>query len=260
MRACSKPRPVLRGAFILSCFLWTLYSHMSLRSYIGDSLHQLEASLRELEVLELPVTRLTRVNVLEEAVTSRHLNNYSDTFGTASMEELQSLLFQRDFETGDSTFVEENTYDKQTVWLYSLITTDFDGSSLIPHFLRHYTQIGLRSHKIYVDLLHNPALSDEGLLLAQQQFQSAGVHTRLVLHAYTPHLQDLAMISGLSKIPMQPEDWVIACDMDEYFTFTRPGSLAGSVQEAAQAMEEEGASFALGKRTCMQTYYGMYTV
>ena len=60
---------------------------------------------------------------------------------------------------------------------------------------------------------------------------------------WIPDLQDLAMITGLSQIPMQPEDWVIVADMDEYFTF---GS-SSTVQEAVQAMEEEGATFALGQ-------------
>lgn len=99
---------------------------------------------------------------------------------------------------------------------------------------------------IYVDLLHDPALADDGLLDAQRQFHSAGVHTRTILHAYTPDLQDLAMITGLAQIPMQPEDWVIVADMDEYFTF---GS-SNTVQEAVQAMEEEGATFALGEQKC----------
>ena len=51
------------------------------------------------------------------------------------------------------------------------------------------------------------------------------------------------MITGLSQVPMHPEDWVIVADMDEYFTY---GS-SSTVQEAVQAMEEEGATFALGQ-------------
>lgn len=96
---------------------------------------------------------------------------------------------------------------------------------------------------MYVDLLHDPALPDDGLQEAQRQFRSVGMFTRIVWHAYTPFLQDLAMITGLSKMPMDPEDWVIVADMDEYFTFGDKTN----VQEAVQAMEQEGASFAVGE-------------
>lgn len=106
---------------------------------------------------------------------------------------------------------------------------------------RHYADVGVQANLMYVDLLHDPALPEDGLLEVQAQFQTAGAHTRTILHHYTPDLQDLAMITGLAQMPMEPEDWVIVADMDEYFTY------GTSVQDAVQAMEEEGASFALGE-------------
>ena len=60
------------------------------------------------------------------------------------------------------------------------------------------------------------------------------------------------MVTGLAKMPMEPEDWVIVTDMDAYFTY---GS-SNSVQEAIQAMEEEGASFAVGKIVLKQQHAG----
>lgn len=101
---------------------------------------------------------------------------------------------------------------------------------------------------MYFDLLHDPDLADEGLFEARQQFRTAKAHTRVILHAYTPDLQDLAMITGLSHMPMHSEDWVIVADMDEFFTF----SPFNTVQEAAQAMQEDGATFAMGKHSAMQ--------
>ena len=56
----------------------------------------------------------------------------------------------------------------------------------VPHFLRHYSDVGVEASMTYVDLLHDPALADDGLLEAHRQFQSAGVHTRTIPHAYTP--------------------------------------------------------------------------
>ena len=128
-----------------------------------------------------------------------------------------------------------------TVWLYSLITTDYDGPNVIPHFLQHYSNMGIVSSRIYVDLLHDPALSDLGLNRAQQLFGGIGAHFRVIAHPYTPDLQDQAMVSGLSKIPMHTEDWVVVADMDEFFTF------GVSVNDAVIAMNAEGATYAIGE-------------
>ena len=153
---------------------------------------------------------------------------------------LQPSYMSDDFSEGTAPSVRRDLTE-ETVWLYSLITTDYDGPNVIPHFLQHYSNMGVVSSRIYVDLLHDPALSDAGLNTAQQLFGAVGAHVRVIAHPYTPDLQDQAMISGLSKIPLHIEDWVVVADMDEFFTF------GGSVEDAVSAMNAEGATYAVGE-------------
>lgn len=109
--------------------------------------------------------------------------------------------------------------------------------------------MGMHASMIYVDLLYDPALADDGLRKTEQHFQHIGSYTRRIPQPYSPTLQDVAMVAGLAQIPMNPEDWVIVADMDEFYTFGN----SSSVQVAAQVMEQEGASFALGRVSYPQT-------
>ena len=130
----------------------------------------------------------------------------------------------------------------EVVWIYSLITTDYDGPKVIPHFIQHYHDMGIPNDRFFVDLLHDPALPDEGLKLAEELFRSFGASIRMIMHAYKPDLQDQAMLSGLEAMPMDIEDWVIVADMDELFTYG-----ASDVHEAVKLMNAEGATYALGE-------------
>ena len=87
----------------------------------------------------------------------------------------------------------------ELVWVYSLITTDYDGPNLAPHFLSHYLALGIPASRMYADLLHDPTLPDTGLLFVKQMFEDAGAFTRVVSQPYTPSLQDQVMISGLAR-------------------------------------------------------------
>ncbi len=153
---------------------------------------------------------------------------------------LQPSYMEDDFSKGTAPV--RRDLAEEVVWLYSLITTDYDGPHLIPHFMEHYSKMGIPFSRTYVDLLHDPALSDAGLLKAQALFGGAGAHIRTIAQPYTPDLQDQAMVSGLSKVPMSIQDWVVVADMDEFFTFG-----VGGVEDAVTAMNAEGATFAIGE-------------
>ena len=49
------------------------------------------------------------------------------------------------------------------VWIYSLVGTDYDGHKMLPHFLAHYTELGIPTSNFHIDLLHDPAEPDAGL-------------------------------------------------------------------------------------------------
>ena len=139
--------------------------------------------------------------------------------------------------------VDRRDYSEELVWLYSLITTDYEGHSVVPHFMRHYKKLGVPYERFYVDLLHDPSLPDTGLVQAQKLFGSAGAHCRTLYHPYTPDLQDQAMVSALSKMPMHAEDWVMVPDMDEFFTFDGNQT----VVDVVTAMNSELATYAMGE-------------
>ena len=116
-------------------------------------------------------------------------------------EKMQQPSYMEDDFTKASSQVDSTG---NTVWLYSLITTDYDGPNLIPHFVQHYTNMGIPLSRFYVDLLHDPALSDTGLLKAQQIFNNGGAHTRTILHPYTP---DVAPGGELKHIDNDTDIW-----------------------------------------------------
>ena len=154
---------------------------------------------------------------------------------------LQPIAIQFPFENNSATSRRQDA-SGEAVWIYSLITTDYDGPKLIPHFIKHYSGMGVSSERFFVDLLHDPALPGDGLELAQKLFRDFGAAIRIMMHAYTPDLQDQAMLSGLAAMPMDVEDWVIVADMDELFTYG-----VADVHEAVRIMEAEGATYALGE-------------
>ena len=170
-----------------------------------------------------------------------HANANVDTEDNINEKMLQPSYMENEFSRGQAPVIRRDLTE-EVVWLYSLITTDYDGPNVIPHFTQHYNNIGIPFSRFYVDLLHDPALSDAGLVKAQHLFGQAGAHVRTIIQPYTPDLQDQAMVSGLSKMPMQIEDWVVVADMDEFFTFG-----VGSIDDAVTAMNAEGASYAVGE-------------
>lgn len=48
-------------------------------------------------------------------------------------------------------------------WVYSLVGTDYDGYKMLPHFLEHYSGMGVPHENFHFDLLHDPEEPDIGL-------------------------------------------------------------------------------------------------
>ena len=128
------------------------------------------------------------------------------------------------------------------VWLYSLINTDYGGPDLLPHFLEHYNGVGIPYTRVFLDLLHDSALPQDGLDECRALSSASRTHTRVTLHEYTPDLQDRLMLSALSLLPLHSEDWIVVADMDELFTF---GNFT-HIHEVVRNMEAEGATYAMG--------------
>ena len=113
---------------------------------------------------------------------------------------------------------------------------------MIPHFVYHYTRLGVLSDNIAVDLVHTPGSPEKGLHEAERHLRDHGIAFRIMLQPYSPVMQDEAMISALSQMPMLPDDWILVADLDELFTFGH----AQDIKTATKLMNAEGATYASG--------------
>lgn len=43
-----------------------------------------------------------------------------------------------------------------SIWLYSLIPADYDGATVLPHWIKHYMALGIRTANFLVLVNHNP--------------------------------------------------------------------------------------------------------
>jgi hypothetical protein len=44
------------------------------------------------------------------------------------------------------------------VWLYTLVAANYDGALLLPHFLDHYSGLGIQKRHMLIHIHHNPKL------------------------------------------------------------------------------------------------------
>ena len=42
------------------------------------------------------------------------------------------------------------------IWLYSLIPADYDGATVLPHWVKHYLALGIRPANFLLLVNHNP--------------------------------------------------------------------------------------------------------
>ena len=178
-------------------------------------------------------------------MTKSHGQRVRDS-ASSSHRSLATQLMSTTFETAVVKEVSTSSLTRSgrgLVWLYALVATDFNGSALIPHFLSHYRALGVQDNKMFLDLHHDPALPDVALSQCRDLLGATGVHTRLLVQEYTPELQDLAMLSALSLVPMHPEDWVIVVDLDEFLVFDG----ADDVYEVIDLMAAEQSTYAIGE-------------
>ena len=49
------------------------------------------------------------------------------------------------------------------IWVYSLVASDHENYKLLPHFLMHYSGLGVPLSKFYFDIQHDPMEGNFGL-------------------------------------------------------------------------------------------------
>jgi len=139
-------------------------------------------------------------------------------------------------------YITEFQQQASNVWVYTLVGTDYDGYKMLPHFLAHYSSMGVPISNFHFDLLHDPAESDMGLQAALSFLGKLNASWSVASQPYTPAMQDVRMMEGLYRMEIPPFDWIIVADADELFTYGHP-----TLREATAALEAEGATFALGE-------------
>lgn len=183
-------RPALPWLALVGLSLWTIYSHVSIKKLVQEEGQAAYTRIsQDIKSLDVGGTasgdRLTRMTLLEDASEgiqpAKSAVTQRITGATVHHVDFQQLFFHKGFELDSNTTFSSSDYSyssTRTVWLYSLITTDYDSFQLVGHFLKHYTDLGVQPSSMFCDLLHDPELPDEGLQETRKQFQSAGIHTR----------------------------------------------------------------------------------
>ncbi len=108
----------------------------------GDQPHELDSSTPGLQHASLaggdarPLTQRA-VNQAAGLQQSALVRDESATAGSGSAHHLQAP-----FSAQDTTPRDVLTQTPPEVWLYSLLAADYEGESLLPHFLQHYERLG----------------------------------------------------------------------------------------------------------------------
>eukprot|EP00240_Pyramimonas_obovata_P004015 CAMPEP_0118947022 /NCGR_PEP_ID=MMETSP1169-20130426/45240_1 /TAXON_ID=36882 /ORGANISM="Pyramimonas obovata, Strain CCMP722" /LENGTH=358 /DNA_ID=CAMNT_0006893145 /DNA_START=125 /DNA_END=1198 /DNA_ORIENTATION=- len=105
-----------------------------------------------------------------------------------------------------------------TVWLYTSIAADYDGATMLPHFVKHYLGLGVKPENFLVVVNHNPEKADPASEVDPVQnvvsvLDSYNITYRLWLDQYSSEKLMKIRYELLNKAAWN--DWIIHADSDE---------------------------------------------
>ena len=87
------------------------------------------------------------------------------------------------------------------MWLYTLVSADYDGTTLMPHLLEHYYGLKVPYSRMLVNVHHNPEKYDRvGLDMILGTCASYRVYCRYVTHVAWPNCP-----AGWHHTPARPQ-------------------------------------------------------
>mmetsp|Transcript_26307 Transcript_26307/g.31919 ORF Transcript_26307/g.31919 Transcript_26307/m.31919 type:complete len:385 (-) Transcript_26307:267-1421(-) len=103
------------------------------------------------------------------------------------------------------------------VWLYTSVAADYDGALMLPHFIRHYMDLGIQPEHFLVVVNHNPEAKNlktetpvEDVVAVLDSF---GIKYHLWLDQYSSEKLYKIRLQLLNIVPLQ--DWIVHADSDE---------------------------------------------
>lgn len=108
------------------------------------------------------------------------------------------------------------------VWLYTSVAADYDGARWLPHFIKHYTDLGIAKENFLLVLNHNPNatnLADGATPLEDciAVLDKAGIKYHLWLDQYSSEKLYKIRLTLLNKA--DKNDWIVHADSDEFHDY-----------------------------------------
>lgn len=132
----ARPSAIFPWVALAACFLWTIYSHREIRKLVQDetsnAAKRISLDIRALD-RDTSAGRTTRVELLEQLPAEAVSQSKSDRVADTNTD-YEQMFYHQPFDGIDAIHTRDSD---PKVWLYSLITTDYDGPKLTPHFARY---------------------------------------------------------------------------------------------------------------------------
>ena len=132
-----------------------------------------------------------------------------------------------------------------TTWLYSLVSADYGGESMLPHWVTHYLSLGVSPDKFIILINRNSAKrpSSLGLEAVIGYLESFNIINYWIWdgqYSSEVHLKKKLEIFG--QVVTHPDDWIVLADSDEFQYYGRKKLLHTFLDEA----DREGATYIRG--------------
>lgn len=127
---------------------------------------------------------------------------------------------------------------ERRIWFTSCIGVDYS-PALIPHFLRHYRDLGIPAERFLL-VLNTARFRIRPMRAARAAVAQAGVPGAVIWRGpYTSEVKQ-AKVRALLDRHVAPEDWIVHADADEFQEYPAP------LPEFLRSVEAEGANVVSG--------------
>ena len=99
-----------------------------------------------------------------------------------------------------------------------LIAPIYLDAAILPHFLRHYSELGVTAFHFAINTRLNPTIADQVQALAS----SYPVHVDAVYEVDDVTSVVAEHLNAIRLRRAQPDEWIAVTDLDEFFTLDRP--------------------------------------
>lgn len=129
------------------------------------------------------------------------------------------------------------------VWLYTLVAADYDGATMLPHFINYYRSLGIPLRRFLVILHHNSETHQgrRNLDTLLAICHSSAITCRVWEGQFSSEAHYEHMLIMLRDYVYSPYDWVVVADSDELQDWG-----GGLIKNTLEAVEMENATWVKG--------------